>query len=429
MIYVKKGLEFSERIKTLEEIARLSVDGMHVSTSFYDPSGELLVNTLNKHDEQLITSIRQTDGDMRLRIRYAGMKSHESKKPYLHHYGTLWHVASAIGEDNHEYTLYLGPFINQNEPILQADVDEFCKNTGIAENQVGEWMNSLVNLDPATVVDYSRTLTDLTGKILRQIEIQKRLMVKLEDQQDQIKRLLHDKKINAQTIDHIEKESRYRRFSYAFEKEYISHIQIGNRENANRMINEVLDEIFAEAKKEPERLKANVFEFFAFLARSAIANGVPDKALANAIEKSHRMMKSDASYDDICILISEAINDLNDAVYRHKGNKGGGSHLTTAILYIRNNYQKKMVLADVAEKCGISEYYLSHLFRDEMDMTFVDYVNKIRLDEAKKMLQNVENTIYQVALDCGFKDPNYFSKAFKKYVGITPGKYQKLFSD
>lgn len=72
----------------------------------------------------------------------------------------------------------------------------------------------------------------------------------------------------------------------------------------------------------------------------------------------------------------------------------------------------------------VSTYYLSHLFRREMGVTFSDYLAKVRVEKAKALLMegvSVESTSERV----GYNDSNYFIKIFKKYVGVTPAKYRK----
>lgn len=76
--------------------------------------------------------------------------------------------------------------------------------------------------------------------------------------------------------------------------------------------------------------------------------------------------------------------------------------------------------------CDISSYYLSRLLREEMETNYVDFLNKVRLDEAKKLLQSRDYLIYQAANHCRFRDPGYFSKTFKKDLGITPRKCQQI---
>ncbi len=100
-----------------------------------------------------------------------------------------------------------------------------------------------------------------------------------------------------------------------------------------------------------------------------------------------------------------------------------------AVQHINDHYDKKITLDDIAGYVGISKYYFSVLFKKEKDITFSSYLNTVRIEKAKQLLKNPQITINDVVYEVGFNDPQYFSKTFKKYVGMTVteyrGKYEK----
>ena len=79
----------------------------------------------------------------------------------------------------------------------------------------------------------------------------------------------------------------------------------------------------------------------------------------------------------------------------------------------------------MARKVYISPYYLSHLFREELNITFLEYLTMVRMEEAKKLLKDTSLSIVAIASQVGYEDASYFSKVFKKYVGISPAQYRK----
>ena len=92
------------------------------------------------------------------------------------------------------------------------------------------------------------------------------------------------------------------------------------------------------------------------------------------------------------------------------------------------NYVEELTLKKVADATFISAFYLSHLFRKEMNTTFSDYLCKIRIEKAKNLLKNEKDPrIQEIAEKTGFNDPNYFAKSFKKIVGLVPREYKKFF--
>jgi two-component system response regulator YesN len=117
-----------------------------------------------------------------------------------------------------------------------------------------------------------------------------------------------------------------------------------------------------------------------------------------------------------------------DTVHQNRGQKQTSEHLSKAIGYITRNYADDLSLGNVAASVFVSEYYLSHLFRKEMDTTFSNYVCRIRIDKAKEFLKNEKMAqIQEVAGRVGFNDANYFAKMFKKTTGVTPKEYHSFF--
>ncbi|HHX50060.1 MAG TPA: helix-turn-helix transcriptional regulator, partial [Clostridia bacterium] len=93
--------------------------------------------------------------------------------------------------------------------------------------------------------------------------------------------------------------------------------------------------------------------------------------------------------------------------------------------FIRNNYRDRITVGDVARAVYLSPCHLSKIFKQEMGCTIIEFLNKVRMEEAKKLLRNPEFNVVQVAYDLGFKDPGYFTKVFKRSEGITPSEFRE----
>lgn len=93
--------------------------------------------------------------------------------------------------------------------------------------------------------------------------------------------------------------------------------------------------------------------------------------------------------------------------------------------YIAERYYENLMLADVAQKAGVSAGYLSTLFQKQLSKGFVDYLNEIRIERACTYLQQNYLKTYEIAYKVGFRDEKYFSKVFKKVKGQSPSEYRK----
>lgn len=94
--------------------------------------------------------------------------------------------------------------------------------------------------------------------------------------------------------------------------------------------------------------------------------------------------------------------------------------VSAALEYVRQNYSQPLTLESAADHVGLSPKKLSRLFIDEVGQGFSDYLIDFRIEKAKVLLSLPGTSIKQVSLECGYADPNYFSRLFKKVTGFTP---------
>jgi YesN/AraC family two-component response regulator len=93
--------------------------------------------------------------------------------------------------------------------------------------------------------------------------------------------------------------------------------------------------------------------------------------------------------------------------------------------YIEFNLNLSLNLSDMAEKLHLSVPYISSLFKKEVGMPIHKYINSLRIQAAIKLLNTSFISIQDIAAHVGIDDCNYFTKVFKKEVGLTPSEYRK----
>jgi len=106
------------------------------------------------------------------------------------------------------------------------------------------------------------------------------------------------------------------------------------------------------------------------------------------------------------------------------------SHPTSALVkqvlaYLHQNYTQPVTRKDIAAAVGVSENYLSQIFRQEMTISPWDYLNRFRIQQARELLFLSNETITQIATRVGFNDSAYFSRVFRKHTGQSPLDYRR----
>lgn len=98
--------------------------------------------------------------------------------------------------------------------------------------------------------------------------------------------------------------------------------------------------------------------------------------------------------------------------------------INKAINYIENNYDRKISLEDIAVELNMSKPYLCNLFKQKTGETTSVYINKLRIEKAKKLLLKRDQGIKEIFEEVGFTNQYYFSKIFKKFTGMTITEYR-----
>lgn len=98
--------------------------------------------------------------------------------------------------------------------------------------------------------------------------------------------------------------------------------------------------------------------------------------------------------------------------------------ITVLLERIENNYAEKITIAELAELAGVNEKYLCRFFKEFTGHTPTDYINRLRVERACYEMKFNHLNVTEAAYECGFNEISYFSKCFKKYKGVSPGKYR-----
>lgn len=101
------------------------------------------------------------------------------------------------------------------------------------------------------------------------------------------------------------------------------------------------------------------------------------------------------------------------------------SAVSRAELYILTNFRNAITLNDVANEVALAPTYFSRQFKARTGLNFKTYLNNMRFEYAKKLLDHSDMTIMQICADCGFNDYPNFIRRFRQHTGLYPAQYRK----
>jgi AraC-like DNA-binding protein len=128
------------------------------------------------------------------------------------------------------------------------------------------------------------------------------------------------------------------------------------------------------------------------------------------------------------ILLFETLEALINIVQKTTKFRTETQKIQRAVKHIRNNFERKLTLEELADISHLSKFHLLRTFKSELGMPPHAFQIQLRLNEARKKLLRGEEAL-DVALSLGFADQAHFMNAFKRYTYLTPKKYQKQLSN
>ncbi|AFQ46186.1 response regulator transcription factor [Desulfosporosinus meridiei] len=96
-----------------------------------------------------------------------------------------------------------------------------------------------------------------------------------------------------------------------------------------------------------------------------------------------------------------------------------------SLKYIHDNFKQKLPLQLVSSKVFLNPQYFSRIFKKEVGVSYIDYVNKLKIEYACKLLETTDYPAYRISSECGFTDPSYFNRVFVQQMNMTPKAYRR----
>lgn len=214
--------------------------------------------------------------------------------------------------------------------------------------------------------------------------------------------------------------------AYPFDKEkdLLAFLARGDEQNAQSLINDILGQVFLSSDRQIETVRLRAHELLVLLSRAAVEGGASAEEVFGINHNWVQRLQQTRSVDEIENLLARVIRRFADCVFVLKKVKHADI-IQKAIRYVGQNYPQKISLGSVAAHVCLSPTYFSRLFKEEMRLSFVTYLNQLRIEKSKRLLAEGRHTLADVAGLVGFEDQSYFTRVFKQATGVPPGKYRQ----
>lgn len=207
------------------------------------------------------------------------------------------------------------------------------------------------------------------------------------------------------------------------ENELLDSISHLDREKANRCLNELLGYIFFMGGNF-QLAKSRISELLVLISRAAITGGADAQTMLLMTHDYLQIIPRITSMDELCSWLAKAMNRFMDNLFQFADVKHANV-IHHATQYIRAHYAEKITLDNVAREVYLSPTYFSRIFRQETGVTFNAYLNAVRIEQSKKLLNDPSVRLIDISLMVGFDNQSYFTKVFKKITGLSPLQYRE----
>lgn len=231
--------------------------------------------------------------------------------------------------------------------------------------------------------------------------------------------MLNKKPILSKKDNEISETTTFNSLSIDNEKNIISAVQ----SLGNDRIDSELELIFKDIPSQQLALNIIVSELITLANKICTEFNIDIRDLSDSLSKLNHAVNSNCSKSDIVDSNKQLFHSIISLINDHKHHKQ--KYSTMIKEYIHSHYMEDIGLKHIAQNIGITEPYVSTVFKEETGDTISAYLTNYRIEKAKELLsQNVDIKFLYSAV--GFKSYNYFFSAFKKVVGCTPRQYQRI---
>ncbi len=352
-----------------------------------------------------------------------GMTSAErfgGKYIYFCPLGLACFVSPIIGVEGTKAKITVGPFLMVDpQDFVQCDLrDERL----MSENIIAVLEKELIDI-PVAYPERVNALSSLLFMVSTFLNDASSVERMLKVQQSEL--------IQGQIAPYVmrlKSESDNPSYPYNKEKELLRAVVRSDKQEARKILNELLGYIFFAAGGNIITTKARIYELIILINRSAIETGVNVEKSLQDSSSYFEIIQQFKTIDDLSIWLFTTMEKIVDSVFKYSEEKH--AHIIRkTISYLNENYNKKITLEDVAKRIYLSPVYFSRIFKQETGTTFIHVLNTIRIERSCELIWTDRYRLTDIALMCGFEDQSYFTKVFKRVMGISPMQYKIQFHD
>jgi AraC-like DNA-binding protein/ligand-binding sensor protein len=213
---------------------------------------------------------------------------------------------------------------------------------------------------------------------------------------------------------------------YPLDKErmLLAALRRGDSDTGGKILNELLEILHVSNPDNFKFMQFRAIELVVLLSRAAvIPDHSEDENILEINDRCLRRIQEARNAEELTAILHLIVERMSAQIFSFQGIRHAAA-LRKAERFIWENYTRKLSLKEIADASGLSAPYFSSVFKEEMGENLSNYLNRLRVEKAAAMLIESDLSLTDIAGACGFEDQSWFSKIFKSYTGVSPGKFR-----
>jgi AraC-like DNA-binding protein/ligand-binding sensor protein len=207
------------------------------------------------------------------------------------------------------------------------------------------------------------------------------------------------------------------------ERQLLAAIKRGDNARGRDILNEILAILLFSNPDHFKFIQCRAMELVVLLSRANISPGNSEEILLERNNYYLGRIQDAKSIEELTDVLHTIVDRMAGDIFSFRGIRHAAA-LRKAERYIWDHYTRRISLQEIAGISGLSAPYFSTIFKEEMGENLSSYLNRLRVEKAGYLLIETDLSLSEIAGSCGFEDQSWFSKIFKNYTGISPGKYR-----
>ena len=208
------------------------------------------------------------------------------------------------------------------------------------------------------------------------------------------------------------------------ERRFLQALRMAEVQKIQKLIPLLFTDIEMLSEHKLTEIRHMLQELMILSSRALIEAGIESLAVMDLNGEYQTKILEFSCSEDLFQYTYQIYDRMLESVYLLINTQEHTSVIRAVRKYIDDHYSENIKMEDIARSVSMSTSYLSVLFKRKMKLSIHDYLLRVRIEKSIELMQNRDLSIKEIMQKCGIESQSYYNKVFKKYIGLTPGKYR-----